>query len=164
MQTKIAFCLLLAIISAQSQPVLSPAIEPVVVTNRDVFKETVSVRQPVEKNPRWIEVRGEVLESSSNLVVVRTFTVKKIYGPVSPRTFPGVENSSNPLHTVPPLREVVGEKKKYGETIAVRNFSQRNSVANRQTIYCRAFAAGTYDWRGSLIALYEGADAEKSRP
>src|SRR5437870_3907622 len=101
---KIVFCLLIMVVSLRAQT-MPP--EPVVVTNRDVFKETaVVLPSKSKKESRRIELRGEVLDASSNVVVLRTFVMKNIYGPVSSNVFPVVENSSNPLHNAPPMRAV----------------------------------------------------------
>ena len=168
MKLKISFCLLLVVFSAQAQTAaLPPSPEPVIVTNRDVFKEAVVSPQKIkiERNPPWHDLRGEVLESGTNAIVVRTFVMKNIYGPVPPSSLPSIGNSSSHLYDPPPMRPVVGQKKQSGAVVALRNFPGFTTVTNGQEIACRAMMTGTYGWGESLIELYDcGSPAMKIRP
>ena len=164
MKLKTTFWVLLGMFSAQSQ-ITTQAQEPVIVTNRNVFKETVVPPQKVERNPQWRDFRGEVMECRSNVLVVRTFVMKNIYGPVPASGLSGIGNSSSPLHEPPPMRPVIGQKKKYGAVIALRNFPSPAAVTNGQEIVCRAMMTGTFVWRESLIELYDrNQPAIKTQP
>jgi len=158
MHLKTSFCLLLSLVSAPAQnPAVSPPPEPVVVTNRDVFQEVVALPpKQLDRASHGQILRGEVLECRSNVLVLRTFELKNIYGPVPPSTWSGLENSGNPLHQPAPMRPVVGQKKKYGAVIALRNFKSLGAVTNGQEWVGRAIVTGTYPWRDSLIELYDG--------
>ena len=163
MKLTLSFYLLLGVLSAPAQSsVGSPSTEPLVVTNRDVFRETMSAPRKAEHNPRWQEVRGELLESRTNVLVVRIFELKNIYGPVPPPSLPPIGNGSSHLYDPPPMRPVVGQKKEYRAVVALRNCPVAAGVTNGQEIVFRAMVTGTYGWGGSLVELYECAQPARN--
>lgn len=133
---------------------VSAQIEPLIVTNRDVFKVVVNAAPPTEAVPRSINARGEVLECRSNVVILRTFVVKNIYGPAVAAA-PLVTTSANPLHQTPARRPLLGQKRKYGATIALENYPDAQSLTNGQVIAFQGCTAGTHEWRGTLLECYE---------
>lgn len=159
MKLKTGLCFLFVAAAAHGQ-ITAPPQEPVVVTNRDVFKEaafkeTVTALPKVEPVARPLDLRGEVLECRSNVMVVRTFAMKNIYGPVPPSSLPNLGNVSSHLYEPPPMRPVIGQKKKYGPVAALRGLPISISFTNGQDIAYRALMTGTYVWGESLIELYE---------
>lgn len=156
MKLILAFFLLLGAFSAPAQStVLSSSMEPLIVTNRDVFKEATVRPQKTERTPRAHDLCGEVLECRSNVLVVRTFVLKNIYGPVPPSDLPHIGNASSHLYDPPPLRPVIGQKKQAGPVVALRNYPDPAAVTNGQTIACRALMVGTYGWQASLVEFYD---------
>ncbi|MFO1486995.1 MAG: hypothetical protein U1F65_00815 [Verrucomicrobiota bacterium] len=148
MRSILVLSLLMAVYAASAQ------IEPLVVTNRDVFKVVVDAAPPTEAVPRSINARGEVLECRSNVVILRTFVVKNIYGPAAAAA-PLVTTSANPLHQTPARRPLLGQKRKYGATIALENYPDAQSLTNGQVIAFQGCTAGTHEWRGTLLECYE---------
>lgn len=158
LKPKVVWCVLLGAFSVFAQPVaLLPASEPLVVTNRDVFKEMVLPPQKVERASRWQNLHGDILDCRSNILVVRTFVLKNIYGPVPPSRLPNIGNSASHLYDPPTLRPVIGQKKISGPVVALRNCHDFAAVTNGQEIVCRALMSGTYSWEALLVELYNCA-------
>ena len=158
LKSKVVWWVLLGAFTAFAQPATLPsASEPLIVTNRDVFKERVVPPQKVERATRWQNLHGDILECRSNILVVRMFVLKNIYGPVPPSRLPDMGNSASHLYDPPQLRPVIGQKKIPGPVVALRNYPDSAAVTNGQEIVCRAIMSGTYSWEASLVELYDGA-------
>lgn len=152
---------LLGALSAQAQTnAAAPPQVPGIVTHsdatHDAFREVDGLLYGTGRSALWRDLLGEMMECRSNVLVVRTFVLKNIYGPVPPATVP--PNSGSTLAQVPefaPVRPVIGQKKKYGEVIAIRNVPDAANLTRTQDISCRAMIVGTYSWQDSLIELYD---------
>ena len=161
MKRTILLCVLTGALPAQAQTnAAGPPQVPVVVTHsdatHDAFREVDGRLYSTGRSALWRDLLGEMMECRSNVLVVRTFALKNIYGPVPPATVP--PNGSSTFTQVPefaPVRPVIGQKKKYGEVIAIRNFPDAANLTRTQDISCRAMIVGTYSWHDSLIELYD---------
>jgi hypothetical protein len=161
MKRTILLCATLGAFSAQAQTNAAgpPQAQVIVIhsdTTKDAFMEVDGRLYNTGRSALWRDLLGEVIECRSNVLVVRTFALKNIYGPVPPATVP--PNIGSALAQVPefaPVRPVVGQKKKYGEVVAIRNFPDAASVTLGQNISCRAMIVGTYSWQDSVIELYD---------
>src|ERR1039457_6313754 len=161
MERTILFCAMLGVLSTQAQTnATGPPQAPMILIHsdatQDAFREVDGRLYNTGRSALWRDLLGEMMECRSNVLVVRTFALKNIYGPVPPATVP--PNGSSTLTQVPefaPVRPVIGQKKKYGEVIAIRNFPDAANLTRTQDISCRAMIVGTYSWHDSPIELYD---------
>jgi hypothetical protein len=89
MERTILLCAMLGALSAQAQTTVAgqPQV-PVIVTHsdstQDAFREVDGRLYNTGQSALWRDLLGEIIECRSNVLVVRMFVLKNMYGPVPP--------------------------------------------------------------------------------
>lgn len=125
------------------------------VTAVDWYRDVSGQLYNTKASILWTNFQGEVLNVSTNQIVISTFTMEPIYQAATTTKYVPTGEFSPDKPVLAATKVKVGEHKVQGRQIVLRNYPANFYAAVGKTISFRAMLVGTANYRDNTLELWD---------